>query len=108
MGNLFSSILLCDINTIEVILKNATTFLKDVLETLLEQARGVEMGKFCETQDIKKLNKDLKLQKLRKLLNAIVRSNNSDKTMKTLAVRLMLRLGYAFATAEDMLMAAEL
>ena len=66
------------------------------------------MGKFCETQDIKKLNKDLKLQKLRKLLNAIVRSNNSDKTMKTLAVRLMLRLGYAFATAEDMLMAAEL
>ena len=99
MGNLFSSILLCDINTIEVILKNATTFLKDVLETLLEQARGVEMGKFCETQD---------LQKLRKLLNAIVRSNNSDKTMKTLAVRLMLRLGYAFATAEDMLMAAEL
>jgi len=36
MGNIFSSILLCDVNTIEVILKNATTFLKDVLETLLE------------------------------------------------------------------------
>ncbi len=65
------------------------------------------MGKFCETQDIKKLHNDLKLQKIRKLLIAIVRSSNSDLGMKTLATRLMLRLGYAFATAEDMLLAAE-
>jgi len=108
MGNIFSSILLCDISSIEPLLKNANAFLKNVLETLLEQARGTEMGKFCERSDLKKLNNDVKLQQIRKLLTTIVRSSNSDKAMKTLAVRLMLRLGYVFATAEDMLTAAEL
>ena len=92
MGNFFSSVLFCDVNSIE---------------TLLEQARGTEMGKFCERQDLKKLGNDVKLQQIRQLLCAIINSSNSDKAMKTLAARLMLRLGYVFATAQDMLMAAE-
>ena len=107
MGNFFSSVLFCDVNSIETILQNANDFLKKILEALLEQARGTEMGKFCERQDLKKLGNDVKLQQIRQLLCAIINSSNSDKAMKTLAARLMLRLGYVFATAQDMLMAAE-
>ena len=66
------------------------------------------MGKFCERTNINQLSGDLKLMHIRKLLLAIVKSANSDTEMKSLAVRLMLRLGYAYATAEDMLNAAEL
>ena len=65
MGNIFSSILFCDVNSIETILQNANAFLKNMLETLLEQARGTEMGKFCERQDLKKLGNDVKLQQIR-------------------------------------------
>ena len=45
---------------------------------------------------------------MRKLLTAIARSSSAETAMKTLAVRLLLRLGYVFATAEDMLLAADL
>ena len=45
---------------------------------------------------------------MRKLLTAIANSRSADSTMKTLAVRLLLRFGYVFASAEDMLLAADL
>ena len=45
---------------------------------------------------------------MRDYLLAIVKSNAADTSMKTLAVRVLLRLGYAFGTAQDLLLAAEL
>ena len=108
MGGVFSSILMCNVDSIDFLLTNAKGFLQGTLTELLEQARGVDMGKFCERTNINQLSGDLKLMHIRKLLLAIVKSANSDTEMKSLAVRLMLRLGYAYATAEDMLNAAEL
>ena len=45
---------------------------------------------------------------MRTLLTSIVNSPNADRDMKTLAVRLLLRLGYAYASAENMLLAADM
>ena len=39
---------------------------------------------------------------------AFVVRNSADKTLQTIAVRLMLRLGLIFASAQDMMMAADL
>lgn len=72
MGGVFSSILMCDVDSIELILVNAKGFLQGILTELLEQSRGIDMGKLCERTDIKKLNYDLKLMHIRKLLKAIV------------------------------------
>lgn len=66
------------------------------------------MGSLCEKGSLKSLSSDVKLKQMRKLLTAIARSSSADAAMKTLAVRLLLRLGYVFASAEDMLLAADL
>lgn len=45
---------------------------------------------------------------MRHILKTMIKSDVTETNMKTLAVRLLLRLGYVYATAEDMLLAAEL
>ena len=99
MSGVFSSILMCDINTIEHIIVNAKRFVMGVLTQMLEQARGTELGKFGKEKGFEHLSHDLKLMRIRELLVAIIKSANSGEEMRSLAVRLMLRLGYVFASA---------
>lgn len=45
---------------------------------------------------------------MREVLVAIVNSGKSDKGLKTVVVRLILRLGYIHSTAEELMLAAEM
>lgn len=45
---------------------------------------------------------------MRHILKTMIKSDVTETALKTLAVRLLLRLGFVYATAEDMLLAAEL
>ena len=65
------------------------------------------MGSLC-VKTIKGMSTDVKVKQIRALLTTIVRSQSADSEVKTLTVRLLLRLGYAFASAENMLLAADL
>ena len=108
MSSTFDAALLCNLDSLNFLLTSQPAFLSAILEKLLEQARATDMGSLCEKDSIKNLSRDVKLKQMRTLLKAIARSSSADTTMKTLAVRLILRLGYVFATAEDMLLAADL
>ena len=66
------------------------------------------MAQFDPEKNISKLGRDVRLKQMRSILVYIVKNNKSDHEMKTVAVRLILRLGYIHATAEDLLVAAEL
>ena len=65
------------------------------------------MGALCQ-KDTARLGCDVKLKQLRSHLVEIARHDLSEPAMKTLAVRLILRLGMAYGIAEDMLLAADL
>lgn len=45
---------------------------------------------------------------LKDLLLQVTKSSHADKGLKTIVVRLLLRLGYIFASADECLLAAEL
>ena len=104
----FDSILVYSPKALEFMLSNEPAFVKSTFETLLEQTRGVPMASDNDDNEKKTdLANDMKLKQLRELLIFVAR-NSGDKDVKTLAVRLILRLGYIFGTAQDLLMAADL
>lgn len=82
-------------------------FVKQVLQDLLDQSRGVELAHSAAGNDLKALADDVRSKSLHDLLVLVARSK-ADRSIKTLAVRLMLRLGYIFASAADCLLAAQL
>ena len=106
MSGLFKSMLLCREGTVEYIIQNDKEFILNLVSEMLEQARGVGQGDFVKGA-FKHLHHDLKLLRLRKLLSIIIRSANSGDELRSQAIRLLLRLGYMFSSAHDMLLAAE-
>ena len=104
----FRSIVLCSPSALKYMLANEPGFVRDLLEGLLEQTRGVTLGYQKNNADTKSLAEDVRLKQLRALLIEVVNNNQADQDLKTSAVRLMLRLGYIFGSAQDLLMAADL
>lgn len=78
-----------------------------MLTDLLEQSRDVAIGSCVNNSDLKDLAGDVRSKSLHDLLALVARSN-AEKSIKTLALRLMLRIGLIFGAADDCLLAARL
>ena len=53
---------MCNDETLMFLLKNQPAYLSGILEGMLEQARHVDLGKLCETQNIKEMDKDIRMK----------------------------------------------
>jgi hypothetical protein len=106
-AGLFRALTLCTPGSLEFMLSKEPDFVKRVLTDLLEQTRGVELGRFYEGEHLNQLAGERRLQDLRELLLVAARGS-ADRSIQALAVRLILRLGYIFASAQDCLLAADL
>ena len=104
---LFRALTLCTPRSLEFMLAKEPDYVRGVLTDLLEQSRGVELGRFYEGEHLNQLAGERRLQDLRELLLVVARQGG-DKGLQALAVRLLLRLGYLYASAQDCLLAAEL
>ena len=104
----FNSLLMVNEQTVEWMLENQASFLRGILEGLLKQVREGEMGQYDPGTDLNLLGRDVRLKKMRNVLHAIVESNKADLSLKNIAVRLILRLGYVHSTSQDLILAAEL
>ena len=89
-------------------LENEPAFVKQVLSDMLEQSRTMKLGECIANTSVQEgMAEDIRAESLRSLLTQVIRKS-ADKAIKTIAVRLLLRLGYIFGSSRDCLLAAEL
>jgi len=101
------SMLFDDSETVNFFIKRKPDLLKSTLATLLEEVRAQKIESMFNTS-VASMSADVKLRQLQTLLHSVVTSTSADKQMKEIATRLILRLGLVFASAECLLLAAEL
>ena len=103
----FQSSFLTSLEQIASTIDHHSEAFERVVTSLLEDANKMKPGsKF--TKATSGFYDDLRLANLRKILSAIVESPSASASLRLNCVRLMLRLGVVFASAEDLLNAAML
>lgn len=108
-NSVFNTFLLCPLWSIDMLIKREPKMLTRVIKDMLETARGCGMGSLSADREFNAVIADeIKLKELRGVLVAIIQQSDTNSPNKTLALRLLFRLGYIFASSHDLLLAAEL